>query len=415
MTLPSALVPYPSIEGTQCPFPFWKFLRNHAPVYQLEDRPECFVVSRYEDVRFCVENREVFTSESVRTAMNGFNILLGTDVQGDAPQSTANRPMNDCDGERHKQKRDLARGPVKPGRLKGYEPLIESIVDELIAAFVQNGRVEFIEQFAYPLPVKLTIRLLGLPEEDLPWIREWGTFEGAGLTWMPQEFQRAQMSRGALMQKYLTDHLRARHQAPREDAMSEVILAQIARDGRFDLDDVCAQVAILMAGGIITTAHFLGNAMLMLLRNPGQMKKVRADQSRIPIMIEEALRLDSPAPWSARRVLKDTTLSGVSIPKGSFVLLMWGSANRDETQFKDAEQFDVDRRGPIHMAFGYGPHFCLGAPLARLESRIAFERLFSALGEIRLASDRELRYIDSASFRGLTHLDLEFDERKPAA
>jgi len=391
------------MEGAECPWPVFEHLREEAPVYQIPDRPNLYIVSRYDDVRRIFGDPVLFSSFNSRDGLLGFDILLST-------SSSGGHAMIQTDPPEHKAKRQLGFAPLKPGRLKAYQPMIERICDELIDAFIDDGRCDFVPAFAQQLPAILTLRLMGVPESDIGWVKLWAKFEASGASWMPQEFLDEQRRNGARMNQYLTARLRERFEAPQDDVMSDVIRAQIERDGTFDLEEVRAQVAVLLGGGVVTTAHFLASQLLLFLENPDQMARVRADLSLLPRAIEEGLRLEPPALWQPRRVTADTELAGVPIPEGSYVLVMQGSANRDATRFACPARFDVGRENvQEHMTFGHGIHFCLGAPLARMELRIAFERLFARLGDIRLGPDNDFTHLPSPSFRGLNKLDIEFD------
>jgi cytochrome P450 len=362
-----------------------------------------YIISRYEDVKAIFLNTEVFSSHNSRDGLLGFDILLST-------ASSGGHGMIQTDPPAHKPKRDLGFAALKPARLKIYEPWIHEIVGDLIDDFIGEGRCEFVSEFASQLPTILTLRLMGVPEEDMPWVQLWATFEASGASWMPKEFLERQRANGAKMFEYLSARLQERYEEPRDDFMSAVVQAQIDRDSEFDLAEVRAQIAILLGGGVVTTAHFLTSLLLLLVQNPEQMTKVRADPKLIVRMIEEGVRLEPPSLWQPRRVTVDTELNGVLIPAGSFVLLMQGSANRDEAKFACPAKFDITRdNSDQHLSFGQGPHRCLGAPLARMEIRIAFEHLLARLDNIRLAPGNDLAHIPSPSFRGLKRLDIEFD------
>jgi cytochrome P450 len=168
----------------------------------------------------------------------------------------------------------------------------------------------------------------------------------------------------------------------------------------------------LMVGGAGTTALMIVNAMWLLLTNPEQLEKVRANHALIPAMLEESLRAESVIQDRERIAAVDTELGGVPIPAGSRIRMVFGAANRDGSVFRDPERFDVTRERTEltqHLGFGYGAHFCLGAPLARVEGRIAFERLFTRLGEIRLSPENDYAYVPNTHFRSFKSLHLEFD------
>jgi cytochrome P450 len=179
--------------------------------------------------------------------------------------------------------------------------------------------------------------------------------------------------------------------------------------GRLDLGKATADVAIMLTGGIVTTAHMVANTMLLLLRNPDQMAAARADMGLIPRVLEESLRLESPVQWQPRWATEDTELGGVVIPEGAQVNVLLGAANRDGDVFPASDEFATDRpRSSDHLAFGYGVHFCVGAPLARLEGRVAFEQLLRRLTSIRLLPESDLGPIDSLVFRAPRALHLAF-------
>ena len=394
------MVRYPSMEGAECPFPLFEHLRAHDPVKELPERPGVYLVAKYEDVRYVFAHPEVFSSYQSRAGLNGVDWALSP------PHSNA---LIESDAPEHRAKRALLFAPLKPSRLRVYETKIREIVDQLIDAFIDRGRCDLVEEFAYPLPMRLTLWLMGVPEDDVEFIRFWARFEASGLSFMPSEYQEQQRRNGEQMMVYLTELIQQRYEQPRDDVLSLVIQTQVARDGDFDLPLVRSQIAILLGGGVVTTAHFLSNLLLLLLQNEKQMREARVDHSLIPRMIEEALRLDPPSVWIPRRVKVDTNVGSVRVPAGSYLLLLLSSANRDEAKFVGAETFDARRPNVReHMAFGHGPHFCLGAPLARIELRIALEQLMTRLDHLRVAADNDLTHVPSPSFRGLNKLHIEF-------
>jgi cytochrome P450 len=265
--------------------------------------------------------------------------------------------------------------------------------------------VDFVQSFAYQVPLKVTSRLFGLSAQDTESLKDWMRFEASGLSWMPPEFQEWQRKSAAEMGERLATLIEDRYVRPTEDATSDLILAQVARDGFFDPQEIRAQLGVLLMGGVITTAHLLSSALLLLLENPEQMAKVRSDGGLIPNMVEEALRLEAPSQWIPRRVAADTVLGGVEVPAGSFLAVMLASASRDEFTFDQPDVFDVEReRAHSHLNFGYGRHLCLGAPLARLELRLSFECLLNGFDTIELTERNTFQHLASPAFRGLQHL-----------
>jgi cytochrome P450 len=399
----SELIAYPSLEGSECPFPYYEMLRREAPVHQIPDRPHLFMVSRLADVRHVLAHPEIFSARGCRAGLMGAPFLI---AGADAPI------MTDLDDPEHKEKREIAFAPLKPGRLATYEPLVREIADELIDGFIADGHTDFAASFARPLPVSVMCRMLDLPREDEEWVRSWGSFETAGLPWMPDDFRAAQTAKTEGMHDYLTKMLEERHAHPGKDIMSVVIAEQVERHGEFRLSELRPIVAALLGGGVVTTAHFLSSALLLLLEHPDQLAKLRGNPALVKRAIEECLRLEAPTQWIPRLVIADTELSGVAIPAGAVVILSIGAANRDD-RFADADALDVERPNATdHVSWGHGTHFCLGAPLARLEVQVAFEVLFERLDDLRVAPGVELTHLRSPQFRGLNALPIEFTERR---
>lgn len=386
---------FPTLEQARCPYPLYREIRDERCPVARSERGE-YLVSRHEDVAFALKHPEIFSS----------------DVGNGGPRENAGGylAMLNSDPPEHAAKRRLAFEPFKPGRMKAQIPMIEQVVDELLDSFAGDGEVDFNERFAVPLPIIVTAKLMGLPPEDYDQIRDWSTLEGSGTVYLPDDRRHAEVAKDGRMVAYLKRVLAERRAAPGDDVLSEMIAAQIERDGEYDETKLTAEGAVLLLGGIVTTAHMICSALLLLLRNPERMAEIRADHGRIPKLLEESLRLESPVQWRPRRCTVDTELGGVTIPTGSRVLLLLAAANRDERKFDEPDAFDETRDNvKQHMAFGLGAHFCLGAPLARLEGKIAFERLLDRLDEIQLAVPvDEIDPIPSVLFRAPSRLPITF-------
>jgi cytochrome P450 len=400
-------IDYPSTHGAECPYSVYEFWRGEAPVYNIPDRPHIWVVSRYEDVKYVAQHPEVFSSAGSRRRLNGFDFV------GDA--DGAGQTMLESDPPVHSAKRALVFPSIKPGRLRAHEPWIAEIVDRLIDGIADRGECDFVADFSEPLPVEVMMRLFAIPARDRPLLDEWSDLEFSGIPWVSAGERERQLRNANRLGEYLTELALERRESPGDDLVSEVIRAQVERDGDFDLVETRAQLSVVLAGGAATTQHMLGGALLLLLEHPEELERCRRDAARIPRVLEEAMRLESSVQWVPRAVERDTEIAGTSIPAGSYVLLMFGSANRDPAAFDDPARFDPDRpHVQRHLAFGSGPHSCVGAPLARLEGRIAFERLLARLRDLRLVDPGDTPHVPSPSFRGLRRLRIAF-EAVPAA
>jgi len=379
---------FPSADVNQCPYDFYARGRESSPVERVPGAQE-YRLYRHQDIAFVFQNEQLF-SAYIPTAYTSAGLDYGGAVHIGAD-----------DGERHKANRSLMSRPFTPGRLKSYEPMILGHVDALIDRFIDAGKVELAWEFANPLPALVISSLMALPTDgpDFEFLQAWNA---AFVRTQPtEEF--------VLMQDYMLRTLRERHADPGPDILSELIARQSARDGEFD-EALCTTLGVeMIAGGVITTGQLITNAMALLLRHPDQMASVRADHRKITGMLEEALRVEAPVQWRMRYARQDVEIGGVTIPAGSLIWLLLGSGNQDGSAFECPADFQLGRKNiKRHFGFGLGLHFCLGAPLARLEAKIAYERLFTRLGEIRLAEGNDFQNVDSPVFRMPHQLLLEF-------
>ena len=401
---------YPSIAEVECPFPTLSRIREAGSVHQVGENR--YLVSHYEDVEFVLRREDLFTGCS-EERLNPFDWPGPEPVPEHSLTSTGMvKNVIELDPPHHKARRDRMFQLLKPTRVRGYRPWIEEIVDGLIDGFIDDGRVELMTQFAYPMPTQLIIRILGLSPEDFPWMHAWGIAEWkGGEQYLTDDMVEGQKPHILDAGPRITAEILKRVEQPTDDGLSETIQAQIAADGAFNLGIVRADLGQFVGAGITTTGHLVSSAMLTLVENPALMAEMRADTSRLRIFLEESLRADSPLQWIPRVAREDTEIAGVRIPKGAYLITMIASANRDAAKWgEDAEEFCPHRANAIdHLAFGKGPHFCIGAPLGRLEAHIAFERLFARLDDIRLAAGTRPSHLVSPTFRGLADLQLEFD------
>ncbi len=402
---------FPSPEVQECPFPFYEALRRETPAYKLPQRHE-YVVSRWEDITFVAEHPELFSSVSVERAVNPATAGLQGD---DYPFDYSPTSMALCDPPENKLKRAVGAKLIGRERLREYEPMITRYTHELIDAFVDRGECEFVEDFAYWLPIKVIIDVLGLPQEDAVLLKRVGNLSGQGSRFMtPEEL----VEETALQQElvtYLRRQIVERAESPRDDGLGLLVGGQIERDGRINFPYLLSEASVLVFAGNTTTTHMLASAMLLLLQNPGQLERVVADRSLVKNTVEEALRLESPVQWTQRQVLQDVEIGGVPVQAGTTLLCLWASGNRDRDRWgDDADEFRVDRPqvAKHHLAFGRGTHLCLGAPLARLEGEIAFNAIFDRLEHLRLAPGKnDFRHIDVHHMRAPAALHIEFDSR----
>ena len=402
---------YPSPEIVESPYEFYRILHAQRPVHRLPGS-QTYLVTRYEEVAFAARHPELFSSK-IKVG-KGEGLDPNPYLQALAEEGNPVYPgINEIDPPAHTAYRRLAFASFTPGRLRAYETMIEEIVDMLIDGFAERGEVEFVREFANPLPMYVICDLLGFPRERLDDFKRWSDhFSEINVPMvLPERVPMLQQSTREFV-SYMRGEIKGREERPTGDILSAIVNHPDRASLGFDVDELVSFGRILLIAGNETTAHMLSTSMLLLMQNPQVLAQVRTDESLTRRLFEEALRIESPVQWLQRICLVDTELGGVSIPKGSRVFMMWGAANRDETVFPDAGSFNLMRANlKDHMAFGFGIHFCLGAPLARMEGRIALRRLLARMENIRLAPGRNdfMHAPFPPLFRGLNHLHLDFD------
>lgn len=397
---------YASPGVAACPYDFYTRARAETPAYPVPAMGG-FMVTGYDSV--CATARDTASFTSRRPAMGAGDPEFEAIRAKGYPAVAA---LVTCDPPEHMRYRKLVNKPFTPKATLAHEHLIRQTIADLIDAFEADGEVELMSQFALPFPTKIIGAILGVPDDGLQNFGRWADIiaemaSGA----LPRE-RGLECARGIVeMQLYFADLIEARRQEPGDDLLSALVTAQADDERPLDLPEILELVRIFVAGGTESTASLLGSALYLLLTHPEQFEAVLADFSLIPAMLEEVLRLESPVQWNPRMVMTEGVQIGdVPIPSGSRVMLGWGAANRDSAVFgSDADRFDIFRKGPTHTAFGHANHFCLGAPLARLEARIACEQLFSRLEDLKLAVPAEdLSFVAHGVVRRMSALPLTF-------
>lgn len=405
-------VAWPSLATVECPYPYYDRLRDQAPVYRYPGRNE-FLVSRWEDIVYISRHPELFsnTIEPDNDPQFFRSVASGTGLEvGDGRFSPFS--MSHSDPPEHRMKRSIGLQAIGPRRL---DPgMVRSLADALIDTWVDRGECEFRSEFADWLPVEVIVTMLGLPLEKLAMFKKWGESEGAGVRYMSDEAVAKEQAMAREAAEHLQAELHLRVTSPRDDVLTRIVQEQIRQTGELDLDYLVKETSVLVFAGNVTTAHMMASTMVLLCRHAAVMDRVQNDPSQIPAVIEEAMRVESPVQWRQRWAKQDAVVGGVSIPRGSGIIMLYGSANRDEARWgDDSPAFDVDRPGVVKhgLAFGFGIHRCLGAPLARLEGRIAFEALLERVRNIRLDEERsDLGHIGvSGRFRAPRRVHIRFD------
>ena len=418
----AALTDYNLMEdGTrECPFPYFNAIRRERPVYFMEELGAWYV-SRYEDVRHVKKRPEIFSNDIY---------ALGTDrgASRDIAESYRSEhgwrrvsTLQRTDPPLHTKYRRLINHAFTVKRIRTMTPYVETVVNDLIDGFIDQGRCDFVWDFAVPLPCTVIADQLGVPREKIWQLKEWSDAmlaPGGGFT-----DEAAALKCGQLVveaQRFFAEVMEERRRAPQDDIISDLVHTKVTDDDgaerHLDMHELQDLLDQLLTGGNETTTNAIGSALMLLLQRPGTMQRMRDDPKLLRNFIEESLRFETPVIHLWRVTTQDTELGGVHLPKGATVALGYASANRDEAVFEDGETFDIARKkAGAHLAFGSGPHHCPGAALARQEMFSAFTILLNRLENIRL-QDPEDRFlhVPSSFLRGLAHLNIAFDIRNRA-
>jgi cytochrome P450 len=371
---------------------------------------DAWVVSRYEDATAVLKDHRRFATAvlraraqqytpEVRAILSSTPILEATMVNVDPPE--------------HTRLRGSVNKALSARRVAGLEPRARSFSDLLIDRLEPRGGADFIAWFACPYPIMVIGSLLDLPEADFPQLQHWGEDLIALIGGYVAPEAQVPCARSILaLDRYLFDLADRRLREPGDDLVSELVRAVEAGEAPLSAGEVAAMLQILTLAGFETTMRLLGSCLHILLAERRHWRAIVDDPARIPAVVEETLRFDGPVLSTLRRAKEDVELGGTTVPEGALVQVLTSSANHDEAVFPHAETFDPYRAAPAgHLAFGQGVHFCIGAPLARLEMRVALEQLSRRLPSLRLAPEQGVTYTPSLLVRGPNRLDVEWDER----
>jgi cytochrome P450 len=381
------------------PYPTYHRLRADDPVHQ---SPLGFwVLTRYDDV--------VAALRDPRLAKEAIAAFVAARL-GTTPSPATALSMLDRDPPDHTRLRGLVSKAFTPRVVEGLRPRIQTVVDGLLARVASAGSMDLIEDFAYPIPVVVICEMLGVPVEDHERFKGWGLDLARGLdaVLLPPDSGVAERSLAArrALAEYFRGLIATRRASPRGDLLSALIAAEEAGD-KLNEDELLATCILLLIAGHETTVNLIGNGTLALLRHPDQLRRLREEPGLIGTAVEELLRYDGPVQRTARIPNVDLTIGGREIRKGEMVMPFIGAADRDPAQFSDPDRLDIGRSENRHIAFGWGIHFCLGAPLARVEGQIALNTLVQTLPKLALATDRP-EYRQSLTLRGLKTLPVTF-------
>jgi cytochrome P450 len=383
------------------PYPLFRRLRQEDPVHE-DPQGRGWIVSRYDEVERVLADRR-FSAQ--RT-------LLASDGSGasSAVQAALARQMLFLDPPDHTRLRGLFTKAFTPQRMEALKPQVTTLVTEYLnRADDAGGAIDFIQDFAIPLPVTVIAQMLGVPTADRDRLRDWSVAFGKlinGRILSPQELAEAQLGVLAFV-KYFRDLIAERRQHPADDMLSGLIQVE-ERGDRLNTEELIVNLILLLAAGHGTTTHLLGNGLLALARHPGEWQRLAAAPTLAPTAVNELLRYDGPVQSTGRQALEDVPLADKIIKQGQRVTVFLGSANRDDAHFAEPEVLNLQRSDARPLSFGHGIHTCLGAALARMETQVAFSELARRFPKLEVDTAAPA-HNPSISFRGLMALPVELN------
>lgn len=397
----------------QCPHPYYAAMRDEVPVFHVPGT-DFYLVTRHDLVVPILRDTATFsnafaTGEAPQGAV--VDRLKEIMSEGWPPVAT----MLTVDPPSHTRYRGTVAPYFTPRPIAALREPVVTIVDRLIDGWIDERRIDFVQRFGVPLPIEAIAYVLNVPTEKMADFKRWSDDSIVSIGAMPSDERRIEAQLGILQfQQYFADQLEDRRSNPRGDLMSELVQARIETDDGptrgLEVAEMLSIVQQLLVAGNETTTKALTEGIMLLASNPDEWAALKADPAgRAAAVTEEVLRLATPTQGMFRIVTRDTEIDGVPVPKGARLIVMYSAANRDPSVFPDPDGFDPGRDNlKEHLAFGKGIHFCIGAPLSRLEMQVAFERLGARLDQLRLAEGNTLEYHPSFVLRGLKRLEIEF-------
>jgi pimeloyl-[acyl-carrier protein] synthase len=382
------------------PYPFYRRMREADPVHL--SPLGLWVLTRYDD---CVTSLR-----DPRFGRDGFEAILAAQYGEESETGRLPRSMLFRDPPDHTRLRGLVNRAFTPRVIEGMRGQIQGVVDRLLDRVERRGHMDVIADLAYPLPVTVICDMLGVPEGDHEQMKEWSSDIIRSLDAIGIPSDDSVVERGRVGRRGIAEYFRAllpeRRRQPRADLLSSLIAVE-ERGDRLTEGELLATCVLLFIAGHETTVNLIGNGLLALLRHPGELERLRAEPGLIGSAVEELLRFDSPVQRTARITNAEVVVGGKTLPAGAFVVTAIGAANRDPRHFPDPDRLDIGRTENRHIAFGFGIHFCLGAPLARVEGQLALGALMRRMPKLRLG-DADLEWRESSTLRGLKALPVEF-------
>ncbi|MCH9750684.1 MAG: cytochrome P450 [Alphaproteobacteria bacterium] len=386
-------------DARENPHPKLKALRETCPVLR-DEAVKTWLLTRYDDIRATVNDR-TFVRQPSKAEEGSMSRMF---ANPDDPDGRRSSILFQDDPDHSRNRLPLVKAFY--ARIKKMEPEIEVMIDQIIEAAPASGRFDLMEHIAVPIPILIIAHILGVDESRLPEFRDWS--EGVILSLNPMRTpeETAYMeASGEKLDAYFTELMAARRQDPKDDLISDMVQAQ-ADGGEFDDDELRVNLQALLVGGNLTTTDLIGNGVWLFLNHPDQLAALKSDPSLGAAAVEEVLRYEAPVQATSRIVSEDREVAGCQMKKSQPVFMSLAAANRDPGKFDAPDAFDITVKRSSHVSFGGGAHICIGAPLARIEARRVYLKLFERYPDMKLP-DQEIEWRSLPFFRGIERLDVE--------
>lgn len=387
------------------PYPMYRRLLERDPFHRSRAL-QGWVLTRHADIsavlrdqRFVADARKIPRFKKMQER----RIAAGAVTREEAESQA----MLGLDPPDHTRLRSLVSKAFTPRAVEALRPRVEQLVDEMVERCAAKGTFDVIREIAYPLPVIIIAEMLGIPPEDREQFKHWSDEMALSVGMANEGEQRRARDAQRALREYIIPILQERRREPREDLLSALVAAEEDGD-KLSLMEVHSTIALILVAGNETTTNLIGNGLLALMRHRDQFERLRAEPELIGTAIEELLRYDSPVQGTSRHVPEDAEINGHPVRAGEELLLLIGAANRDPEQYKDPDTLDIGREDNKHLSFGNGIHYCLGAPLARIEGPAAIHALVQRFPNMRLATEK-LDWGDNIVLRGLRSLPVRVD------
>jgi len=392
------------------PFPLLAQARTEEPLFYNADI-DYWVITRYEDIKAIFQDHDTFTAANTITPIKPFSAevrqMLVEGHYTPVPVLSNNVPPD------HTRIRSLVSKLFVPRRMRHFAPTIRQLARDRLTALLAQGQADIVAALTYDFPAYVLFHVLGVPDEDVPQVKAWSDNRIELYYGRPSDEEQIERTKGLVpFWHYVVDLVKRKIEQPSDDLTCDLIRMRNGDDGILTVNEIASCMITLLVAGHETTTAQITNGLLHWLRDRKQWELLGEQPALIPNAVEEMMRYDPSVCAWRRSVAQDTVIAGVDIPAGANLLLMLNSANRDETLFPDPEAIDIHRENvKAHLALGYGIHYCVGAPLARLEMTVLFEEMTQLMPSLRLIGNQDLAYTRNISFRGPLSLEVAWNER----